>query len=209
MAKIQVPPTKSSLMKMKEQLAVAEDGYELLEQKREILVMELMRMVEQVKLLERELEKRTAEAYSALRKMLLAIGRETAAEVGEGIEFRYELSEKTGRLAGLSLPSLEAKMPELELQYSFLGTYAQCDKTMIEFFELAKLLAELASIRTIVWRLAREVRKTQRRVNSLEKMVIPDTNETIAYITSVLEERERELFFIQKRMKTRVGGGAA
>jgi V/A-type H+-transporting ATPase subunit D len=61
----------------------------------------------------------------------------------------------------------------------------------------------------VVWRRAREVSKTQRRVNSLEKMVIPDTSETIAYITSVLEERERELFFIQKRMKSRVGGGTA
>ena len=57
MAKLNIAPTKSNLLKMNEQLAVSQGGYDLLEQKREILVMELMHMVEQVKLLEREIEK--------------------------------------------------------------------------------------------------------------------------------------------------------
>ena len=58
MARYDVPPTKSSLFSVKEQLSIAREGFELLEQKREILVMELMRMVEEVKLLERDLDKR-------------------------------------------------------------------------------------------------------------------------------------------------------
>jgi V/A-type H+-transporting ATPase subunit D len=72
---------------------------------------------------------------------------------------------------------------------------------VIEFFELLKILTELATVRTIVWRLAREVRKTQRRVNALEKMVIPDARETKAYIESALEERERDAFFTSKLLK--------
>jgi len=55
----------------------------------------------------------------------------------------------------------------------------------------------------MAWRLAKEVKKTQRRVNALEKMVIPDTAETVSYISSTLEEREREIFFIQKMLKSR------
>ena len=58
MAKLNIAPTKSNLLHIKEQLAVAEDGYELLEQKREILVMELMRLVEKVKLLEQKINKK-------------------------------------------------------------------------------------------------------------------------------------------------------
>jgi V/A-type H+-transporting ATPase subunit D len=73
---------------------------------------------------------------------------------------------------------------------------------------LLKILTELATVRTIVWRLAREVRKTQRRVNSLEKMVIPDARETKAYIESSLEERERDAFFTSKLLK-RKGVGKA
>ena len=63
MAKLNIAPTKSNLLMVKEQLSVATDGYELLEQKREILVMELMRMVEKVKLLERDIEKQISKAY--------------------------------------------------------------------------------------------------------------------------------------------------
>ena len=56
MAKLNVAPTKSNLLSMKEQLTVSKDGYDLLEQKREILVMELMHMVEKVKLLEHKID---------------------------------------------------------------------------------------------------------------------------------------------------------
>ena len=74
---------------------------------------------------------------------------------------------------------------------------------MVEFFQLLKLLTEMASIRTIVWRLATEVKKTQRRVNALDKLVIPQTRETKVYIESVLEERERENVFVLKSLKSR------
>ena len=58
MAKLNIAPTKSNLLSIKEQLAVAEDGYELLEQKREILVMELMHLVDKVKVLEQKINKK-------------------------------------------------------------------------------------------------------------------------------------------------------
>jgi V/A-type H+/Na+-transporting ATPase subunit D len=203
MAKLNVAPTKSNLIAVKAQLVVAEEGYDLLEQKREILVMELMKMVEQVKLLEKEIDKRLSTAYPALKHMLLAIGRDMAGEISEGITYSYTLSERTVQIAGLSLPSLDVKLPDRELQYSFMNSFADCDETMLEFFELLRILTEMASIRTIVWRLAKEVKKTQRRVNALEKMVIPNTKETKVYIESVLEERERESFFVQKLLKNR------
>ena len=75
MAKLNIAPTKSNLLHIKEQLAVAEDGYELLEQKREILVMELMHLVEKVKLLEQKIianEKlRTGTAIISTMPMIL------------------------------------------------------------------------------------------------------------------------------------------
>ena len=74
---------------------------------------------------------------------------------------------------------------------------------MVDFFKLLKLLTEMASIRTVAWRLANEIKKTQRRVNSLNKMVIPQTLETKTYIESVLEERERENTFVLKVLKNR------
>ena len=206
MARYDVPPTKSALFAIKAQLSIAREGFELLEQKREILVMELMRMVEEVKLLERDLEKRVQTAYGRLRQMIVRMGRETAEDVSNGIQFDYVTREKHGKLMGIPLPSFEMDMPRMELKYSFMSSTSGCDVTMLEFFELLKLIARMAEIRTTVWRLAKEVRKTQRRVNALEKVVIPDVQDTKKFIEGVLEEREREVFFVQKILKARLLG---
>jgi V/A-type H+-transporting ATPase subunit D len=76
---------------------------------------------------------------------------------------------------------------------------------VLEFFELLKILTELAAVRTIAWRLAREVRKTQRRVNALEKMVIPTARDTKKYIEAALEEKDRDAFFSSKLLKRKAG----
>jgi V/A-type H+-transporting ATPase subunit D len=103
--------------------------------------------------------------------------------------------------AGMNLPTLEVRLPEAELKYSPANSFAECDETVLEFFALLKILTELAAVRTIAWRLAREVRKTQRRVNALEKMVIPAARETRRYIEAALEERDRDSFFTSKLLK--------
>ncbi|MBP3449192.1 MAG: V-type ATP synthase subunit D [Spirochaetaceae bacterium] len=208
MAKLNIAPTKSNLLMVKEQLSVATDGYELLEQKREILVMELMRMVEKVKLLERDIEKQISKAYPALKNMLMAVGGDRVERLASGVSYDFKISEKNIVAAGMNFSSIEVELPKRELFYSVMDSFADSDKVMVEFFELLKLLTDLASIRTIVWRLANEVRKTQRRVNALDKMVIPQSKETQVYIESVLEERERENVFVLKALKSKQKGGS-
>jgi V/A-type H+/Na+-transporting ATPase subunit D len=206
MAHQNIPPTKSNLFSVKDQLTTAREGYDLLEQKREILVMELMRLVEEVKLLERDMDKRLESSYGALKQMLVRMGRATAREVSEGIRFAYEMREKSNKLMGMAMPTIDVDMPGMELKYSFMSTDSACDATTVEFFELLKLISRMAEVRTMVWRLAKEVRKTQRRVNALDKIVIPDVEETKKFIEGVLEEREREVFFVQKILKAKLLG---
>jgi V/A-type H+-transporting ATPase subunit D len=205
MPREQVAPTKSNLIRVKDQLNTALEGYDLLEQKREILVMELMAKVEQVKILERDLDARLATAYPCLKRMLIVVGRERAEKLSRNIRYQFELTEKRVIAAGMSLPGLEIKLPNAELKYSPANSFAECDETVLEFFGLLKILTELAAVRTIAWRLAREVRKTQRRVNALEKMVIPTAKETKTYIESALEERDRDSFFTSKLLKRKAG----
>lgn len=208
MAKLNMAPTKSNLLKVKDQLAISMDGYELLEQKREILVMELMRMVEQVKLLEREIEKCIQSAYPSLKNMLMAVGGDRVERISHAVSYDFRITEKPITKAGMSFSSIAVELPKRQLFYSFMDSFADTDKVMVDFFELLKLLTEMASIRTIVWRLAMEVKKTQRRVNALDKMVIPQTRDTKKYIESVLEERERENVFVLKALKAKKGENA-
>lgn len=205
MAKLNIAPTKSNLLAVKEQLSIAKNGYDLLEQKREILVMELMHLVERVKLLERDIDKKINEAYPALKKMLLFLGGDRVERLADFVDYDYVINEKTVNVAGMPMPSISVDLPQKKLFYSYGDSFADTDKVMIEFLELLKLLTEMASIRTIVWRLANEVKKTQRRVNALDKMVIPQNTETKAYIESILEERERENIFVLKTLKAKKG----
>ena len=205
MPKLNIAPTKSNLLSLKEQLAVSTEGYDLLEQKREILVMELMHLVERVKLLERDMDKCIAKAYPALKRMLLAMGGERTERLAMAVDYKFEITKKPVIIGGKKFTSLDVNLPKRELFSSFMGTTPDNDEVMADFFELLALITQMASIRTIVWRLAMEVKKTQRRVNALDKMVIPQSKETVKYIESVLEERERDNVFVLKALKGRQG----
>ena len=201
MAQINIAPTKSNLLTTKEQLAVSTNGYELLEEKREILVRELMRLVEQVKMLEDEIQQAIDLAYPAFKRMLMIDGADQVERIAHAIHYDFDMTEKVVVVGGMQFETIEVELPKKELFYSFLGTYANTDDVIVKFFNLLTLLTQMASIRTIVWRLAEEVKRTQRRVNALDKMIIPQAPETIKYIESVLEERERENVFVLKALK--------
>ena len=201
MAKLNIAPTKSNLLAMKEQLAISTNGYELLEEKREILVRELMHLVEKVKLLEKQMDKAVNQAYPAFKRMLMVDGADQIQRLSHGIHYDFHMNEKKVTIGGMGFSSIDVELPQQELFYSFNGTDANTDDTVSKFFDLLSILTQMASIRTIVWRLADEVKKTQRRVNALDKMIIPQTTETKTYIESVLEERERENVFVLKALK--------
>ncbi len=198
---INIAPTKSNLLTTKEQLTVSTNGYELLEEKREILVRELMRLVEQVKILEDEIDKAIEEAYPAFKRMLMLDGADQIERIAKTIHYDFEMIERTVTVGGMQFETIDVELPQKQLFYSFLGTYANTDAVIVKFLDLLSLLTQMASIRTIVWRLAEEVKRTQRRVNALDKMIIPQATETIKYIEGVLEERERENVFVLKALK--------
>ncbi len=204
---INIAPTKSNLLITKEQLAVSTNGYELLEEKREILVRELMRLVEQVKILEDEIQQAIDLAYPAFKRMLMIDGADQVERIAHAIHYDFDMVEKVVVVGGMQFETIEVELPKKELFYSALGTYANTDDVIVKFFNLLTLLTQMASIRTIVWRLAEEVKRTQRRVNALDKMIIPQATETIKYIESVLEERERENVFVLKALKKKQNAG--
>src|SRR5690554_374310 len=140
MARLNIAPTKSNLLVMNEQLAISQDGYELLEQKREILVMELMRMVEQVKLLEQRINAQVEKAFPALRKMLLVTGVDTVERLSQAVQYDFQIHEKEMSAGGMSFSSVSVALPKRELFYSFVDSFAETDAVMAEFFELLKLL---------------------------------------------------------------------
>ena len=204
MAKLNVAPTKSSYLELSSQLESAKEGYELLDQKRQILVFELMSRLGRARDAERRVAEVLQRAFAALRGAVLDVGSAAIDRATVAISYDHQIELSQQNLMGLRLPTVTAVPAALSVQFGIGGTSAQTDTAMQRFVEALPLLAELAELENSVIRLARELRKTQRRCNALSKVFIPDYSETINYILSSLEERERESFIIQKMIKDRL-----
>ena len=201
MAKMDVPPTKSSLLTLQSGLAFAQEGYDLLEQKRQILVMELMGRIEAAKRAQADVDEVMASAFAALREAALRSGTEALAREALGIVRHHRLDYSARPVMGIELPTVTAEHEPPKLEFSTASGSALSDDVMTRFTKALDVIARLAEVENAVLRLASEVRRTQRRVNALDKIFIPDYKETVSYIEDVLEEREREQFVVMKMAK--------
>jgi len=213
MAKLDVPPTKSQYLELRRSLDFAQDGFDLLEQKRTILTIELMGRLDAVRRMEQDLATLMARAFAALREAALASGTEALERQSFALRAGHDVAIHARPLMGLPLADIEAEYAEVSPQFGAMGSSAHVDEVTRRFSEALKLAGRLAELQNLVIRLARELRKTQRRVNALQKLFIPSYRETIHYISEALEERERESTVIIKMIKARLsrrkGAGAS
>ena len=204
MAKLNLPPTRSSLLTVKRNLEFAAEGYELLEQKREILVLEMMSRLERARAIQKEVDDRLASAHDVLREALAASGAAEMQRESLGIAATHEVDITEQRVMGIGLPTVTVSVQPMSIEFAPGEGPAQSDDVMKRFLEALRSIGTLAEVENAVVRLARELKKTQRRVNALEKIFLPDYRETIRYITDVLEEHERDAFVIMKMTKARI-----
>ena len=204
MSKSNIAPTKSNQINLKRELAMATEGFSLLEQKREILVMELMRLLDRVKEVQLELNERSRQASATLRLALCRNGYQRMKSIADGIHYEHDVTVDTRVAAGVRIPTISVKQGEFKPQFGFVGTDSLADKTMVDFLKLTETANRLAELETSVWLLARELKKTQRRVNALEHIFIPNYKDTLHFIEEQLESRELDSFFTMKMVKKRL-----
>jgi len=204
MAKLNLAPTKSTLLTVKRDLEFASEGYDLLEQKRQILVLELMSRVERARAVQKEVDERMAAAHEALGRALAAAGAADMQRESLGITGTHQVGVREQRVMGINLPTVSVTVQPMSPEFAPGGGTAVSDEVMQRFLEALQAVGTLAEIENAVVRLSRELKKTQRRVNALEKIFLPDYRETIKYVTDVLEERERDGFVIMKMTKRKM-----
>jgi V/A-type H+-transporting ATPase subunit D len=203
MARINIPPTRSNLIRVKQDLQFAREGYEILNRKREVLTSELIRLAHDAEIMQKEVWKLIQNAYSALEKAQLSMGREHVEWAALAATKSVDVSLKFRGIMGVAIPMIEAHGELQKLLYAPGDTTASLDEASFEFREVMARIPELSRLMTAVWRLANELRKTQRRVNALQHVFIPDYEETVIFIIATLEEREREDTFRLKLLKNR------
>jgi len=194
-------PTKSTLMAAKSSLDFSQKGFELLDKKRNVLIREMMSYVDKARVLQNQVNMTFSKAYKALQFANINSGitniQDIAMTVEEAVD--YEMLFKS--VMGVEVPKIIFERKEIEPKYGFYRSNASIDEAMKEFNNVKYLTYELAEVENAVYRLAMEVKKTQKRANALQNIQIPKYEEIVKFVTEVLEEKEREDFFRLKVVK--------
>jgi V/A-type H+-transporting ATPase subunit D len=204
MARLPLPATKGNLLRVKDEHLLASEAVTFLEEKRDLLLGELLRLQGQAATFRRRVEQALKAAYGHLVESLLSLGSEALARAALGVKLEARVVLKDRGFLGMPMPVVEFHPGDQQRpQISFGGTVSALDQCQLAIREALAPLAELAEVEAILWRLAEELKRTVRRTNALNYMIIPTYQETIHYLDGALEEREREGLFHLKRAKAR------
>ena len=204
MEKLNISPTKSNLLSTKSSLELAEEGYELLDKKRNVLIQEMMERIDEAKKIQSQINQYFYNAYEALQIVDITQGIKTVEEIAGGIDLIDNLKIRTYSVMGVEIPEVEELSQEIIPHYSFYKTNLALDRAYNNFQKVVYLISRLAEIETSVYRLAASIKKTQKRANALENISIPRYEKTVKFIEERLEEKEREEFFRMKLLKEKL-----
>ena len=197
-------PTKGNLILAKNSLALARQGYELMDKKRNILIKELMDLIDKADKIQNDILKTYEIAYKALEKANIDMGINNVMDAAVSVPVEEGIAIKTRSIMGVEIPRIGIKEEYIKPAYSFYGSTESLD-TARGAFERVKILSlELTEIENSAYRLAYNVKKTQKRANALQNITIPKYEELTRSISNALEEKEREEFTRLKVIKRRM-----
>ncbi len=201
----QVSPTRMMLLQKKAQIQLAEQGKELLKQKRDALLIEFMSVIDETLRLSALLEKATANAQYSLAVAEAVDGAVLVKSASFATSGEVTIDISGSHIMGIPIPVVKKKKSHirsaLSRGYNLAGVSSRIDETAENFEKIVDVLIDSADIETRLKRLGEEIQKTNRRVNALEHVVVPDLKEQVAYIKMTLEERAREDLFRLKKVK--------
>jgi len=199
--------TRMELLTLKKKKQLAQKGYELLKEKRDALIMEFFRLIEDVKELRDRVESDIGLAFLNLKYAKMVDGPLKLFGLASSIKPTVNLEVETHNVMGVKMPRLNiVSREEAGMQHSLLGFSSKTDDARRYFATALDTIIKLAEIEGSVKRLAEEIEKSKRRVNALRSIVIPRIEATINYIELHLEEAEREDFTRLKFIKRKLSG---
>ncbi|MCD8054423.1 MAG: V-type ATP synthase subunit D [Lachnospiraceae bacterium] len=200
-------PTKGNLIAAKNSLALSRQGFELMNKKRNILIRELMELIDQARDIQGQIDTTFRRAYEALQKANIEMGISRVEEISYTVPEETSIRIKTRSIMGTEIPLVEADPTMVMPTYSYYGTRRSLDEAREAFEKVKELTIKLSMVENSAYRLATNIKKTQKRANALKNITIPHYETLVTDIGSALEEKEREEFTRLKVIKRMQGKG--
>ncbi len=199
-----IAPTRSNLLQRRDQLKLAGRGADLLKRKRDALIGEFFDLVKTSLAARRKLQEASREAYFALFLANAWDGPASVESLALASDSGLEIEIKVENLFGVKVPQVQPPTFSTEVPFSPVGAGARTLDAASEFRKLTEAIVEVAATETRLRRIGEEIKKTNRRVNALEQLVIPGINAQIRQIRSVLDQRALEEVTVLKRIKAKL-----
>ena len=204
----EVRPTRAELLERREQIKLAQQGMDLLKQKRDALLIEFMGVMDETLRLSESLQKSVSEAQYSLAVAKAVDGTVALRSAGMATKGEIVVDMTGTKIMGVSVPVVTKGESPIRSSftrgYSVTGVSSRVDETADKFERILDVIIEYADIETRLKRLGEEIQKTNRRVNALEQVTVPQLTEQVAYIRQTLDERAREDLFRLKKVKKKI-----
>lgn len=199
-------PTRMTLALEKGKLKGAEQGYSLLKRKSEALTKRFRDITKRINDAKRKMGRVLQTAAFSLAEVSYAVGGNIGYQVQESVsgKARFKVKARQENVSGVYLPQFETEIDESinDFKMAGLGRGGQQVQRAREVYTKAvETLVDLASLQTAFVILDEVIKVTNRRVNAIEHVIIPRTENTIAYINSELDEVDREEFYRLKKVQ--------
>lgn len=198
-------PTKAYLLRLKQEKELVEEGYNLLDHKREVLIRELLRLGFEIKDLKADLNKNLRETYIRFSESVKKMGRNRLKILLLQKPAFPQIKALEKSIMGVHIPHLNLVE---EFKVSFEAPSLSCkefDQFLVSLKNLVPLLLRYVEVSFSLFRIGQELIRTQKRLRALENFHIPRYTYMISYIEGVLEEAEREELFRNKKIKSKLG----
>lgn len=194
-------PTKGNLILAKNSLALSRQGFDLMDKKRNILIREMMNLIEEAKGIQSQIDQTFREAYAALQRANMEMGIHHVQTISYTVPIENSIRIKTRSIMGTEIPLVQSEPDGENPTYAFYRTKESLDAARVAFEKVKELTIHLSMVENSAYRLAANIKKTQKRANALKNITIPHYEQLTRDITNALEEKEREEFTRLKVIK--------
>ena len=198
-----VTATKIELIKIRRSLQVSTMVHKILDDKREVLLKKIDEMIEEANKTRGDIWSPLSDIYSAVYDSYMSLGTSTLESISDSTPGIMEVNVDVRRIVDVKIPTLKIKTKEdgQELSYGFSETNVYVDKASKLIKNMLPQIWKDAEYENAIFSLAKELEKTQKLINALEFVIIPQYQNAISFIKGTLEEREREECVRLKKVK--------
>ena len=198
-----VVATKIELIKIRRSMQISKMVHKILDDKREVLLKKIDEMIDEANKARADIWDPLDDIYKAIFHAYLSLGTSTIQSLSSSTPPSINVDVHIKRIVDVKIPAIEisSKKEVQDLTYGFADTNSSVDQATNLIKNILPGFCKAAEYEYAIFSLAKELEKTQKLINALEYIIIPQYQEALSFIKSTLEEREREEFVRLKKVK--------